>query len=345
MERVLDDIEQSGLSALELGPVGYLPEDAATLRAALAARSLTAVGSFIFDDLHDPARRSEVLDIARRACAMVAAAAGELFVIIDRPDAIRVATAGRPSAAPRLAADGWRAMLDSIEAVANVARDAGLRPVVHPHAGGYLEFGDEIDRFVQDTTLDLCLDTGHLAYARMDPVEAIDRYADRVGYMHFKDIRPTILAEVDAEALDFWTAIKRGIFCPIGEGIVDIGAVLDALDRIGYRDFITIEQDRVPDTGNPLDDVRSSMAVIEASAQRSGVTAPTHAQDGHPRVCLDPSRVDQRHLPEHVEGDQGTLAHDRRMQVVGVVVDRVARAHGAEVIVPAPAPLRLAAQC
>jgi inosose dehydratase len=53
------------------------------------------------------------------------------------------------------------------------------------------------------------------------------------------------------------------IFCPVGDGVVDIAAVLAALDRIGYRGFATIEQDRVPGSGAPLDDLRKSVAVIE----------------------------------------------------------------------------------
>ena len=81
--------------------------------------------------------------------------------------------------------------------------------------------------------------------------------------MHFKDIRPGILARVDAEGLTFWEAIEEGIFCPIGDGVVDIGDVLATLDKVGYDGFATIEQDRVPGSGAPLDDVRKSVAVIE----------------------------------------------------------------------------------
>ena len=65
-EKVLDEIEQSGVGALELGPVGYLPEDPDTLRDILSSRSLTSVGSFIFDDLHDPSQADRILTLAER---------------------------------------------------------------------------------------------------------------------------------------------------------------------------------------------------------------------------------------------------------------------------------------
>ncbi len=74
-----------------------------------------------------------------------------------------------------------------------------------------------------------------------------------------------MLARIDAESLDFWRAIEAGIFCPLGEGLVDFGAVLAALDRAGYSGYATIEQDRTPDSGAPLDDLRQSLAVLAAA--------------------------------------------------------------------------------
>lgn len=262
-QTVLDEIEESGVGALELGPVGYLPEEPDTLRQILSSRSLTSVGSFIFDDMHDASQAGRVLATAERVCRAIAASGGTVLVVIDRPDDERVRTAGRSDAAPRLDDDRWYSLLEQIGKVADVARGHGLRPVVHPHVGGYIEFEDEVERLVADTDLDLCIDTGHFAYARIDPVAAIKRYSDRIGHIHLKDIRPDVLERVDAEALSFWAAIEAGIFCPLGEGLVDLGAVLAALDAAGYDGYATIEQDRVPGTGEPLDDLRQSLAVLD----------------------------------------------------------------------------------
>ena len=262
-QHVLDDITASGLPAMELGPVGYLPEEPGIVRTLLTDRKLESAGSFIFDDIHDPAARERLLDIAERVSRLIAASGGTILSLIDKPDDVRVATAGRPDAAPRFDADRWGEMVDQLNALAAVARTHGVQPVVHPHVGGYIEFEDEIERLVADTDLDLTLDTGHLAYARMDPAVVMRRYADRLAHVHFKDIRPDVLARVDTEHLTFWDAIRAGIFCPVGDGLVDIGEVLDVLDEIGYDGFATIEQDRVPGSGTPLDDLMRSVAVIE----------------------------------------------------------------------------------
>jgi inosose dehydratase len=250
---------------MELGPVGYFPEDPETIRRLLSERNLQSAGSLIFDDFHDPEAGDRLLALADRVCAVIAASGGSILSLIDKPDDVRVATAGRPDAAPRLDDTARRVLFDQFVAVADLARRAGVHPVVHPHVGGYVEFDDEIEQLVADTDLDLCLDTGHLAYARMDPVTMLERHADRLAHVHFKDIRPEVLARVDDERLTFWEAIEAGIFCPIGEGLVDIAGVLAALDRIGYDGFATIEQDRVPGSGAPLAELLKSVAVIHAA--------------------------------------------------------------------------------
>lgn len=261
-ERVLDEIAASPLSALELGPVGYLPEDRQELRRALASRGLSAVGSFVFEDLHDDRARTHVEAVTRRACRAIASAGGSILVLIDRPGPERAPTAGRGDVAQRLDRQAWDRLTATAAALGELARQHGLRPAFHPHAGSYVEFADEIDRLLADTELDLCLDTGHAAYAGIVPEAAVAAYGARLAHVHLKDVRPHVLERVRDEGLDFWAAIAAGIFCPLGDGIVDIPSVVDALDSVGYRGHATIEQDRVPGSGSPLEDLRRSVEVV-----------------------------------------------------------------------------------
>jgi inosose dehydratase len=274
--RVLDEIEQSGIGALELGPVGYLPEHAILLRQALRSRGLTAVGSFISEDLHDPAALRRVIGVARRACRAIAAADGSVLVIIDRPGGHRAAAAGRPGASLRLPDAPWKAMLAAIERVAIVAEDFGLRAAVHPHAGTYLEYEDEVDRLLEHCSVGLCLDTGHLAYAGLVAQEAIARYGDRLTHVHLKDVDGTVLDRVRGGNAGFSEAVAQGIFCPLGRGIVDLGAVLEALDGMGYQGFATIEQDRVPGSGSPLQELAESLAALDAASRPRDGRLPMH---------------------------------------------------------------------
>jgi inosose dehydratase len=266
-EHVLDEIAASGVGALELGPAGYLPEEPAALRGALDSRGLTAVGSFVFDDFHDPSRGPELAAATERAARAIAAAGGTVLLLIDRPGPERGATAGRSLDARRLDGREWTAMLDAIRRCADIAEGRGLRPAFHPHAGSYVEYEDEIERLLDDCDVDLCLDTGHAAYAGIEPDRALVAYGPRLAHVHLKDVR----ARVVKQGLGFWAALAAGVFCPLGEGAVDLPAVLAALGDIGYEGYATIEQDRVPGSGSPLDDLAASLRVLSRAGLADAV--------------------------------------------------------------------------
>jgi len=276
-QQVLDELVSSGLGALELGPVGYLPEDPTALRGALGERRLTAVGSFVFESLHDPGGREQVLAVARRACKAINAAGGRFLVIIDRPGRVRAATAGQSPYASRLAKSRWLKMMDITTEVAEMAASFDLIPTFHPHAGSYVEFADEIDRLLDDTEIPLCLDTGHLAYAGMAPGEALARYGSRLIHVHLKDVDPHVLNRARLEGIGFWHAISASVFCPLGTGAVDLADVARGLETAGYSGYATIEQDRVPGTGTPLADLRASIDLLQRAGlggSRESASAP-----------------------------------------------------------------------
>jgi inosose dehydratase len=270
-ERVLDEIARSGFRGTELGPVGYLPQEPAQLRAAIAGRGLAVGGSFLFQPLHDPRQRDAVLAVARRTCAAIAAAGGGHLVVLDLVCPERAATAGRPDDARRLDPGEWADLLAGIRRVAAVAADHGLRPVFHPHAGSYVEFEDEIERLLSDDAIDLCVDTGHSAFAGVDPVALFARHSRRIPYLHLKDVDGSVLRRVRTLHLDFWTAIRAGVFCPVGRGIVDFPALAAALEAAGFDGWATVEQDRVPGSGSPLQDVIDSRTYLERIGLRDRV--------------------------------------------------------------------------
>src|SRR5690606_35679368 len=104
-----------------------------------------------------------------------------------------------------------------------------------------------IDRIASDigpATAGLCLDTGHLDYSGMDPVATIRDYADRIDYIHFKDIDAAKYADVKGRRIRFFEACAEGVMCPIGRGRIDYSAIHRLLGEIGYGGYITIEQER-----------------------------------------------------------------------------------------------------
>ncbi|HET9594856.1 MAG TPA: TIM barrel protein [Anaeromyxobacteraceae bacterium] len=279
-EKVLDEAAQAGYRALELGPLGYLPRDAAVLGPALRQRGLSIIAGTIFDDLvtadHLPAllRQAEEICALLTALPRIPAQDGQGFptpylVVIDWGHDERDAAAGRSESAPRLGRAGWDRMIAHVAAIAAVAARHGIRTVIHPHAGGYIEFEDEIRRLVDDVparVAGLCLDTGHLRFSGMDPVEWLRALAPRLDYVHFKDLDASVHREVLRERVRFFAACARGVMCPIGRGAIDYAAVRRTLTEIGYRGFATVEQERDPrDAAMSLRDVTASLEFLKSA--------------------------------------------------------------------------------
>jgi inosose dehydratase len=236
---VVAGIDAAGFRWTELGPLGYLPPEA---DAELQRRGIGVTGGFVFEPLLDGAR---TLAAARATAARIVRAGGRFLVIID---------AVAPGA-PRLDRDGRRALARTVLAIAEIARDHGLRPVLHPHAGTHVELPEQIEPLLD--LCELCLDTGHCAYVGADPVALYRRWADRIPYLHLKDADP---ARRDGE---FWASVRAGVFRPLGDGVVDLRGLLAALDEHGFDGWAVVEQDRAPG-GDPVADLVTGRRALEA---------------------------------------------------------------------------------
>lgn len=268
-EKVLDEAAAAGFKAIDLGPVGYFPTDPARLKDELVKRGLVLSAGGLFDPLWDAAAFDAVVDKTRRTCAVLKALETPRLVMIDCVSDARTRTAGRSADAPRLTPADWKAMMGRITELAKIAEgDYGVRSTLHAHAGCYIEYEDEVDAAMNDlpdNLVGLCVDTGHSAYAGTDPVALIRKYGSRVRHMHLKNIDKTVHAACMANKEGFFESIARGIFCPLGKGVVDFTAVRDALAEIGYAGMAVVEQDVDP-TGDasPLANAKESYGYLAA---------------------------------------------------------------------------------
>jgi inosose dehydratase len=275
--RILDEIARAGYEGTELGPYGYLPTEASALARELEVRHLGLGSSFVALPLEDAARRAASVAHALRVARLLATQhVGEL-ILADDEDPERTRIAGR------VAEDGgagwsdaqWREAAATIEAVARALRDElGMRAVVHHHAGTYVETPAEIDRLLASTDADLVgllLDTGHCVYGGGDPLDVLKRHRGRVRYLHLKDARESELGHVRASDVSMSEAWQRGVFCPLGEGVVDFPRLIETLRSAGYAGWLIVEQDVVPDAQgrlepDPSDSARRSRTYLREKA-------------------------------------------------------------------------------
>lgn len=148
--------------------------------------------------------------------------------------------------APGLEPGEWPGYAARVQQAADRCRDAGFEPAFHHHLGTYVETPEDVERLLELTDVQLCLDTGHLLLAGGDPVTALRDWAGRVGHVHVKDGDRAILARALADGVDLRELMGRGGFAPLGEGELDLPGVVRALDEIGYTGWVIIEQDTLP---------------------------------------------------------------------------------------------------
>jgi len=269
-ERVLAGIRGCGLRATELGPPGWLPAEPARLRRALGG--LTLVAGFLAVPLqHGP---SAATAAARRTVTALAGAGASLLVL-----AAGTGTDGYDGR-PTLDAAGWRALVDGAHAVAELAARHGLHAVLHPHVGTLIESPAEIDAFLAHSDLGLCLDTGHVLVGGGDPVALVQQHRDRIHHVHLKDADRTVAAGVRAGRLTYPRAVASGLYRPLGDGDVDIAAIVTGLERAGYRGWYVLEQDTaLPAAAGTADTVeaaaRSAERGVETSLRHLGMIAHT----------------------------------------------------------------------
>ncbi|MEU2038280.1 TIM barrel protein [Nocardia niwae] len=259
---VLSEMAALGLSATELGPPGYLASDPGELRRLLGDFGITAVGGFLAVVLHRD--RADAMARAERTAALLAATGADVLVLAAATGL------GGYDERPQLDDAQWRTLIDTAIRIRDAAAAYGLRTVLHPHVGTHVESEAEVERFLADCDLDLCLDTGHLLVGGADPVRLARRHPERIGHIHLKDVRGALADQVRGGKLDYSEAVRRGLYVPLGEGDVDIAALVRTVRHAGYRGWYVLEQDaalRASDSaGKPSGDTGRSLRFLTGIA-------------------------------------------------------------------------------
>ncbi|NUT93454.1 MAG: TIM barrel protein [Saccharothrix sp.] len=241
--QVLGEMASLGLKATELGPPDYLPADPEELRGLLDHHGLQLVGGFLAVTLHTDVEST--MDEADRVARLLAAAGADVLVLAaatgldgydERPD---------------LTDDEWRTLVATAAEIRDTAARHGLRTVLHPHVGTHVERTAEVERFLADSDLPLCLDTGHLLIGGTDPVELARRHPERIGHVHLKDVRADIAATVRTGETGYMAAVQQRMYVPLGDGDVDVRALVELLRDKGYTGWLVLEQDTALSDGDP----------------------------------------------------------------------------------------------
>ena len=260
-ESVLSAISGAGYEGTELGPPGYLG-DRLTLRKSLANHGLALVGGYIPIRFSEPEHWAEDLAAMDATLDLFAAADGTQAkpVLADGGSAERIRFPGRAAVDRSIGLDeaGWARFAEGMARACDLARTRGFEPTFHHHTATFVEAPWEIERVLELTDVGLLLDTGHLRLGGGDPTTALREWGSRINHIHIKDVHDEVLAGVIADAADMPEAWRRGVFCELGTGDVDLDSFFAELSRSDYSGWLVVEQDMVPQSPQDAADAAAS---------------------------------------------------------------------------------------
>lgn len=234
-ERVLSEMAELGFEAIELGPPGYLPADPRACREMVERHGFRLVAGFLAVVLHE-SRQAALEEVGRHAAELAAAGAEMLVVAASLPG-------DSYERHDDLAPLQWRELLATLDACAASAAEHGLKLSFHPHAGTAVESRKQVEHLLAASEVDLCLDTGHLLLGGTDPVELARGEGRRIAHVHLKDVDLEVARRVRSAEISYSQAVREGLYRPLGQGDLEVSAVVTALQDVDYEGWFVLEQD------------------------------------------------------------------------------------------------------
>jgi inosose dehydratase len=132
--------------------------------------------------------------------------------------------------------DDYKELGKALTELGKRTADLGIPLGYHNHVGSLAERPEELDQVLGASDpryVKLELDIAHYFQGGGDPAKAIEKFSDRLLFLHIKDVEQVS------------KSVYR--FVELGHGLVDVPAVFESLQRINFRGWAVVELDAVPD--------------------------------------------------------------------------------------------------
>jgi inosose dehydratase len=260
-------ISEMALAGFEGCSIGHkYPTDPNVLKAALDLRGLRVSEPWVSTYFTIRDMKERTLQSFRQQMDFIKRMGGTDIVVAEFGQAVNplpavALFANRPIFTDRQ----WDDLCQGLNLVGDMANSHGMRLCYHPHMGTGVMIKEDVDRLMESTKPDLVhllLDTGHLAFAGVNPLEVTKKYGRRIKHIHLKDVRADVVARVRKENLSFCDAIEAGVFTVPGDGAIDFVPIFAALAEAGFEGWIVVEAEQDPAKANPLEYARIARSYL-----------------------------------------------------------------------------------
>jgi len=229
--QAIDDIAAVGFHGIQLRSNSIVEFGSpAAVRDLLRQHELKFVALSSGDLLSDPAAAKESIAEHTAHAKFLRDAAGLYLQILDN----------RPKGRAATPAD-FKLLGKALTELGKRTADLGIPLGYHNHMGSLGERPEELDQIMNLSDpryVKLELDIAHYFQGGGDPVKAIEKFSDRLLFLHIKDAEHLPPGK-DSQHSYRWVEL--------GHGLVDVPAVFEALRKVNFRGWAVVELDGVPD--------------------------------------------------------------------------------------------------
>ena len=252
LERILLEMNQAGYEGTEFG--NKFPNEASVLCEILDTFNLKLTSSWHSTYFVLNEQENELKNVEKRVSFLKEANA-EIINIAECSGSVHSDINKSLASKPILSDSDWELLIGSLNKAGEICNNYGIRLAYHHHMGTCVQTNEEIKRLLECTdanSVNLCVDTGHLYYAGIDPVVFIENNLDRIEHVHFKDVRKEVFRKYNSLSDSFLKTILSGIFTVPGDGCIDFSSIIKILQQNQYNGWIIVEAEQDPDKADPL---------------------------------------------------------------------------------------------
>jgi inosose dehydratase len=259
-------VSEMALAGFQGCSIGHkYPSDAAALKAALDLRGLQVSEPWTSTYFTIAKMRQKTIEAFEQTLLHVKALGGTELVVAEFGASSHLLPVDVFANRPVFTDAQWDDLTSGLEELGKIANSAGMKLSYHHHMGTGVMARADVDRLMASTDpalVHLLLDTGHIAFAGDDPLDLARAYADRIGHVHMKSIRPEIVRRVRAEGLSFQEGVELGVFTVPGDGGIDFRPIFEVLADADYRGWLVVEAEQDPNKAVPLEYAKKARAYL-----------------------------------------------------------------------------------
>ncbi len=264
-EQCIREMSEAGYIGTELG--NKYPREVPVLKKALNAHGLQLSSAWFSTFFTDPEQYENTLSRFMEHLSFMRAMGASFINVCECGHAIQGTELPVLSPhKPEFSAEQWAKLIQGLHAIGRIAHDFNMHLVYHYHAGTGVFYEDEIDYLMENTSpqlISLLLDTGHAAFADVDSLDLINKYHDRIVYVHLKDVRAEVLNRVKNEHMNFMDAVRCGVFTVPGDGAIHFAPIMQMLQKHQYSGWMIVEAEQDPAKAPPLQYARKAYDFLQ----------------------------------------------------------------------------------